>query len=254
MNPTVSAVVVFAVVLGAAVVGASLARVLPKDHLSGASWSPVAVGIGFIATMAAIVLGLLVASAKSSYDAKNNELQEAAAKIVVLDRTLRQYGPETKQVRAMLRDSLRSRISMRWVKAEVARSDPQAPSAYGYEQAAQSLRALSPANEEQRALQTKALQLVDQLGESRWLLIAQSTETISLPLLITLVTWFAVIAGCTALFAPRHGTTFVVAALCALAISVTIFLIMSMYDPFGGGVLKLSDAPLRTALELVEQP
>jgi hypothetical protein len=254
MSPTVSALVVFAVVLGAAVAGASLARVLPKEHLSGASWSPVAVGIGFIATMAAIVLGLLVASAKSSYDAKNNELQEGAAKVVMLDRTLREYGPETNQARAMLRDTLRSKSSMAWVKAEIARSDPQTSSAYGYEQVGKSVRALSPANDEQRTLQTKALQLVDQIGQSRWLLIAQSTETISLPLLITLVTWFAVIAGCTALFAPRHGTTFVVAALCSLAISVTIFLIMSMYDPFGGGVLTLSDAPLRTALQLVEQP
>jgi hypothetical protein len=253
MNPAISAVTVFVVVLGAAVLGASLARALPEDHLSGASWSPVAIGIGFIATMAAIVLGLLVASAKSSYDAKNKELQEAAARIVTLDRTLRQYGPETKQVRAMMRDFLKSRYSMRWVKAEVARSDHQAPPAYGYEQVEHSLRALSPANDEQGALQTRALQLVDQIGESRWLLIAQSTENISLPLLITLVSWFAVIAGCTGLFAPRNGTTFAVGALCALAISVTIFLIMSMYHPFGG-VLRLSDAPLRTALALVEQP
>jgi hypothetical protein len=253
MNPAISAVIVFVVVLGAAVVGAALARALPEHHLSGASWSPVAVGIGFIATMAAIVLGLLVASAKSSYDAKNNELQEAAARIVMLDRTLRQYGPETKQVREMMRDFLKSRYSMRWVKAEIARSDHPATPAYGYEQVEHSLRALSPANEEQRALQARALLLVDRVGESRWLLIAQSTENISLPLLITLVTWFAVIAGCTGLFAPRNGTTFVVAALCALAISVTIFLIMSMYQPFGG-VLRLSDAPLRTALALVEQP
>jgi hypothetical protein len=253
MNPALSAVVVFVVVLGAAVLGASLARAVPQDHLSGASWPPVAVGIGFIATMAAIVLGLLVASAKSSYDAKNNELQEAAARIVTLDRTLRQYGPETEHVRAMMRDFLKSRYSMRWVRAEVARSDHQAPGTYGYEQVEHSLRALSPANAEQVALQTRALQLVDQIGASRWLLIAQSTENISLPLLITLVSWFAVIAGCTGLFAPRNGTTFAVGALCALAISVTIFLIMSMYHPFGG-VLRLSDAPLRTALALVEQP
>jgi hypothetical protein len=257
MSAAGTSLIVFVLLITAAVVGSSLRKVVPTQHLGGESWSMVSVGVGFISTMAAIALGLLVASAKNSYDAKNTELQEAAAKVLVLDRTLREYGPETLNVRAMVRNLLRANYNMLWVKQKAFTSGTDdaasSPSVYGYEQVDQSLRALSPANETQRALQTRALQIVEQIGQMRWLLVAQSTEGVSLPLLIALVSWLAVIAGCAGLFSPRNATVFAVAALCAVAVSGTVFLIMSMYDPFGG-VLSLSRGPLLKALQVMGQP
>jgi hypothetical protein len=257
VNAIVTALVVFAIVVGATLLGSSFGRRIPTDQVTGNTWSSVSLGIGFIATMAAIVLGLLVASAKGSYDTKHDEVQSAAAKFIVLDRTLRQYGPETQSARALLRDRVKSLASMRWVRKELTSSDPRtapAPAAtYGYEQIWLSVRTLSPANDVQRALQARALDILDQLGQMRWLLTAQSSEGISTPMLVALVVWLAVIAGCAGVFAPRHRTMFVVALLCAMSVSGTIFLLMSLYDPFGG-VMRMSSAPLQTALDVLSQP
>ena len=207
--------------------------------------------------MAAIVLGLLVASAKASYDTKHDEVQNAAAKLIVLDRTLRQYGTEAEPVRALLLDRVKSAASMRWLKSEQAspgaRTASPSPATYGYEQIWLSVRTLSPANDVQRALQARALEIIDQLGQMRWLITAQSSEGVSIPMLVALVVWLAVIAGCAGVFAPRHRTMFVIALLCALAVSGTIFLLMELYDPFGG-VMRMSSAPMQTALDVLSQP
>jgi hypothetical protein len=255
MGSVATALIVFAVIVGAMLVGASLRSRVPTDQVSGEAWSTVSLGIGFIATMAAIVLGLLVASAKSSYDTKREELQTAATKVIVLDRTLRQYGPETQAIRARLRDAIKQRSSMNWVANEASadRNGAAPPALYGYEEIWVALRTLSPANDTQRALQARGLEIVDQLGQLRWLLIAQSSDSISRPLLFSLVTWLAVIAGCAALFAPRHGTMLVVGLLCALAIAGTIFLVMELYNPFGG-VMRVSNAPVQTAIDLISRP
>jgi hypothetical protein len=243
--------------MGAILLGSSLGQRLPSTQVTGQTWSSVSLGLGFISTMAAIVLGLLVASAKGSYDTKHDEVQSAAAKFIVLDRTLRLYGPETQPARALLRNRVQSLASMRWVKMQQVSSDAQSasapPTTYGYEQLWLAARTLSPANDVQRALQARALDILDQLGQMRWLLTAQSSEGISTPMLVALVVWLAVIAGCAAVFAPRHRTMFVVALLCAISVSGTIFLLMELYDPFGG-VMQMSGAPLQTALEVLSQP
>src|SRR5262252_2731014 len=84
--------IAFIVVLAGAWLGAAVSKKLPKHHLDSESKDMIKVGIGFLATLAALVLGLLIASAKSSFDTKSEEVQQAAAKIVLLDRNLRQYG------------------------------------------------------------------------------------------------------------------------------------------------------------------
>jgi hypothetical protein len=258
MNPGLVSLMVFMVVLGVGVLGSRLRSVLPLSHFGNETWPVAALGIGFISTMNAIVLGLLVASAKSSYDATAQDLEEGAAKIILLDRTLRQNGPETQPIRASLRDLLRAHSNLTELRSDSATSSSQSagglPVEYGYEQVEQAVRSLSPASSIQRALQTRAVQIIDEVAETRWLFVAQKASAGVSPLLLgTLVAWLAVIAGCTGLFAPRHATMFVVALLCALAISGTVFLLMSMYSPFSGP-LKLSTTPMTRALEFLEQP
>jgi hypothetical protein len=253
MNAVVTALAVFAVLMGATLLGSSLARRLPKDEVTAATWSSASLGIGFISTMAAIVLGLLVASAKGSYDTKHDEIQNAASKFIVLDRTLRQYGPETQPVRALLLERIKSLASMRWQPSSDPRTAPAQPATYGYEQIWLSVQALTPANDVQRALKARALDIIDQVGQARWLLTAQSTEGISMPMLVALVVWLAVIAGCAAVFAPRNRTMLVVALLCAVSVAGTIFLLMELYDPFGG-VMRMSNAPIQAALNTLSQP
>lgn len=237
-------------------VGAALQKVLPKHHLSDDSKDMVKIGTGFIATLAALVLGLLVASATSSFNAKSDEVEQSAAKIILLDRNLRQYGEEAAPVRLLLRDALLAKAKITWVddEAEAAAQGTtlRVPPQLGIERIRTRIAALSPANEEQRSLRTESLTLVEDVMQTRWLLIEQSTAAVSAPLLVVLMLWLATIAGCLALYAPRNGTVLAVSVLCALSVSGAIFLIVEMYDPFKG-LMKISDAPIRNAIDYLSR-
>jgi hypothetical protein len=114
MNPTVIAVIVFACTFGGALLGIRLRAALPEHHLNADSKDTVKVGIGLIATMTALVLGLVTASAKNSFDSMDTAVKENAIEILALDRVLARYGPETGEIRAGLKHALKARIEMIW--------------------------------------------------------------------------------------------------------------------------------------------
>lgn len=114
MQSTAIAAVVFACLFGGALLGMVLRALLPAEHLNPDSKDVVKLAMGLVATMAALVLGLLTASAKSSFDTQNSEVQQSAAQIIVLDRALAQYGVETRDVRALIRRAVAFRLSVTW--------------------------------------------------------------------------------------------------------------------------------------------
>lgn len=114
MSELAVAAVICVCVLGGCLAGIRLRDVLPTHHMSEESRQIVNVAIGLIATLAALVLGLLVASAKSSFDARNEEIKTTAAHIILLDRSLRQYGPEAKAARDLVREVTQRRIDRTW--------------------------------------------------------------------------------------------------------------------------------------------
>jgi hypothetical protein len=202
------------------------------------------------------VLGLLVASAKSSFDSKLEEVEQSAAKIILLDQNLRQYGDDAKPVRELLRDVLVAKLNITWVESAMrVANQPKAvavPPRIGIQEIRARILALTPGNNEQRSLQSRALAIVDDLTQTRWLLIEQSTASVSKPMLAIMVLWLATIAGCLGICAPRNATVLGVTLLCALSVSCAIFLILEMYDPFAG-LLQISDAPMRTAIDYLNQ-
>ena len=103
MSPLATTAIVFACIFGVALVAMFFRHILPEDHLSADSKDVVKLGMGTIATLAAIVLGLLIATAKGTYDAQSGAIQELAAKVMLLDRVLAKYGPETKEARDLFR-------------------------------------------------------------------------------------------------------------------------------------------------------
>src|SRR5262245_35709057 len=127
MSSITSSLIVFACVFGGALLGIFLRAVLPQDHLSAESKDIVKLGMGLVGTMAALVLGLLVASAKGSYDAQIGDLTQGSANIVLLDRLLAEYGPETKEARALLRNAVVQFVDKIWSKG-VARACVLEPS------------------------------------------------------------------------------------------------------------------------------
>ena len=106
--------IVFACTFGGALVGMVLRAILPEHHVSTESKDVVKLGMGLIATLAALVLGLLIASAKSSFDAQRSGFQQLAANLVLLDRALARYGPETKDAREALRSLVAATIDRLW--------------------------------------------------------------------------------------------------------------------------------------------
>ena len=125
MTPTLIGLLVFVCTFGGALVGLWLRSALPDHHLSPDSKDTVKVGIGLIATMTALVLGLVTASAKSSFDALNTAVQHTAADVLALDRTRARYGPESKAVREALAHAVAQRLELTWPQhsSQAARLD-----------------------------------------------------------------------------------------------------------------------------------
>jgi hypothetical protein len=237
--------IVFACTFGGALLGMFLRAVLPERHLSADSKDTVRLGMGMIATMAALVLGLLVASAKNFYDMQSSDLTQLSANVILLDRVLAHYGPETKEVRDVLRGAVARSLDLIWHQGQ--QGSQMAPTAAGGEILYDKIQALSPQNDAQRALKAQASSMAIDLGKLRWLMFEQESASVSLPLLAVLVFWLATVFASFGLFAPPNVTVIVTLFLCALSVSAAIFLILEMYMPFQG-LMQLSSAPLRNAL------
>jgi hypothetical protein len=237
--------IVFACVFGGALLGILLHAVLPQHHLSNESKDIVKLGMGLVGTMAALVLGLLVASAKGSYDAQSAELTQMSANIALLDRGLALYGPETKETRALLRGAVVRILDQTWSKDGASSSPMAAPS--GGEILYEKIQGLSPKNDAQRSLQGRALSIVVDIGKTRWLMYAQQATSVSMPLLVVLVLWLTVIFISFGLFAPFNATVVSSLLVSALSVSGAILLILEMYTPYDG-LIQISSAPLRAAL------
>jgi hypothetical protein len=238
--------IVFALVFGGALFGIFLRAGLPEHYLSAETKDVVKLGMALVSTMAALVLGLLIASAKSSYDAQNTALVESSARIVLLDRVLAHYGPETKETRDLLRNLVARVLDRTWAKNRANPSGPETPSIEA-EVLIDKIQALSPKDENQGSMKAQALSIAWVVGQTRWLQYARQAVSISVPLLVTLVFWLIAIFVSFGLFAPRNAAVIVCMFISAASVSGAILMILEMYAPYRG-LMQLSSAPLRAAL------
>jgi hypothetical protein len=247
MNSTIIAALVFACLFGAVLLGVRVRAALPEDHLSTETKDAVKVGMGLVATMAALVLGLLVASTKGSYDSQKNEVTQMAAKTVFLDRVLANYGSESAESRDLLRRSVASAINHMWPDKKSSQAAQLDPSASSGEGIFNSIEKLSPQNDVQSSLKSQAAQIATDLGQMRWLLFEQTETSISVAMLIVLISWLAIIFMSAGLFAPPNATVVIALMLAALSVSGAIFLILELDMPFDG-VIQISQKPMYNAL------
>lgn len=246
MNSTLIAVLAFAGIFVSTLLGMWLRSVLPNHHLSDETKDTVRIGMGLVATMTALLLGLLVASAKGSYDTQRSEVIQMAARVAYFDRVLSVYGPEAAESRELMRRTTESFIQRMWPdkKSRNASLDPSlstAPALYN------SIQKLAPQNDEQRLLKAQALDAAVDLGKTRWLLFAQSDTSIATPLLVLVILWLAVIFLSFGLFAPPNKVVVATMIIVALSVSSAIFLIMELDRPFDG-VIQISSEPLRNVI------
>jgi hypothetical protein len=204
--------------------------------------------MGLVATITALVLSLLIASAHSSYDRQESEVQQLGAQIVQLDELFAHYGPEANESRAQLRRMVETELARLWPDADAARAAMRAPQFYRpAEDLFNTVGRLEPKSEAQRSAQSRALQLMTTTGTTIRLLYEQAGGSLSWPFFVVLVFWLVMLFVGFGLYAPRNATVITALFVGALTVAGAIFLILEMNRPYSG-LMQMSSAPIRNAL------
>jgi hypothetical protein len=242
--------IVFACVFGGTLLGMLLRAVLPEQHLSSDSKDVVKLGMGLIGTMTALVLGLMIASAKGTFDTQRAGVAQLAGNVIMIDRYLSHYGPEAKEVRESLRASVADMLARTWPADGSAPPSSQGGTEGKYEFLIEKIQALPAKTDAERSFQAQALSTVMDTAKLRWTLFSQKGSSIPLPFLVVMVAWLVLLFASFSLFAPPNATVTVTLLISALAVSSAIFLILELDRPFSG-MIQVSSAPIRTALEVL---
>jgi len=248
MEPVQTSLIVFAFSLGGALVGGVLRARLPGHHLDHESREAVMFGVGLVATMTALVLGLITASAKSSFDAVDADVKQMAVDILTIDRLLARYGPETDGIRAALKEAIGRRTDLLWGTGPNGseRADPMAVGAASEaERLVDAIRGLAPRDASQRALRARAIDVAEGTLRSRWQVFATGEATsVPMPFLVIVIFWLAITFAAFGLFAPRNATVLAMLVACALSVGSAVFLILELDRPFEG-MLRVPVEPMR---------
>jgi hypothetical protein len=251
MSAQLTAFIIFALMLGGMALGSYLRLVLPDEHTQADSKDILMTAAATMGTLIALIIGLLVTSAKSTYDETNSSITQSGAKIITLDYYLSNYGPEANELRVLLRQSTAAAIERIWpdkgtqgtVWAKMVAADETAD-LYN------KIRQLAPQNDGQKYLQTQALQIAADMMQTRWMLIEQSQINLPRMFLSVLSFWLIVLFVQFGLLAPRNRTALSAVFICALSMAGAIFLILELNHPLEGRI-KISSAPMQKALSLI---
>ena len=243
---SIIALILFVGLVGVMLLGGCLRRLVPEEQLSADSKDVVKLALGLVGTMTAILLGLLISSAKSTFDTTRSEVTQMAAKVTLLDRVLKLYGPEAMDARRALQDTVADGVRRMWPaeRSGPVRVDPNQQMGDALYVAVQRL---PPHDDTQRDLKTQATNLMVQLAELRALLQAQAIPSLSKPLLIALVAWLVVIFFGFSLLAPANATSYLALVAGAFSVACAVFIILELNYPFAG-VIRVPSEPMTNVL------
>jgi hypothetical protein len=242
VSPLAVSLVVLACISAGLGIGMALGRGPARGHLDHDAREVLKLGMGLIATLSALVLGLLVAASKGSYDVQAGAVRELAADLLLLDRMMMVYGPEATDVRARLRllaGELADRIDSGATSPGLVRDHME-----GFYTG---LVGLAPRTESQRDLKDRALATVPDLGRTRLRMITQGGGSVPAPFLVVLGSWLVVLFVGYGLIAPRNATVSVALAICAVSVAGALFLVLELDRPLGG-LMHVPTTPLRDAI------
>ena len=243
--------VVLVIVFCSALLGMLVSRILPQHLLTDQTKGVVSGSMGVVGTLTALVLGLLIAAASSSFYTKNQEVVLIAADVIRLDRLLRRYGPEAEGLRDLLRRYTAMKIQDLFPEGTTKQPNLENPRTVALlEDLQDKLAAFDASNPNQRWLQSQALQLVSAITGTRWLLVEQNTIGIAVPLLVVVVFWLTLLFLSFGLFAPRNATAILALFLCALAVAGAIEMTQELNVPFRG-IIRISSKPMKEALDQI---
>jgi hypothetical protein len=245
VTSTTASLISFGCIFGGSLAGIVLRSVLPERYFTNEAKDVLRLGLGLITTLSALVLGLLISTAKSSYDAKRGQLTQIAADVILLDRSLALYGSETNGARLALRKQIGVLVDQ--IHSFGASSAKLPPSSRAdLSDFYQMVRRLSPRDDGQRSLKSEALRISLEVGQIRASALARESSSIPIPFLLVLVFWLTALFAGFGLFAPRNLIVVAVLCVCALTASTAVFLILDMDQPLTG-FMRLSIEPLGNA-------
>ena len=241
---------VLVIVFASALIGMLIRRKLPENHLSDETKSVVTLSMGVVGTLTALVLSLLIATASTTFNTRNQEITVIGAKVIQLDRLLRRYGPETDEVRDLVRRYTAMRLQDLFPSdgAKPVLEDPRTLAIF--EELEDRLARMEGNSAQKRWLLSQALSVTTELTEVRWLLVGQNVVGIPVPVLLVVLFWLCLLFMSFGLFAPTNGTVTVILFLCAGAVAGAIQTILDLSRPFEG-VVRVSIEPLRHALDVI---
>jgi hypothetical protein len=248
MKDLLISLLVFALIFGGALVGSAVRPLLSDHHMHADSRDVVKLTAGLIGTLTALVLGLLIASAKTTFDQKTSQVRQLTANIILLDNLLAQYGPEAAPLRTLLRQGIPPAANRIWQEEQIPTSK-----LVHFESSAESLafenqlQRLSPGNDTQRSLQARAIQAFTEVAQTRLHLFAETGGSIPVPFLVIVVFWLGAIFASVTLYARTDLVVMASLCVCALSFAGAIFLVLELDNPFAG-IMGISSATLRSAL------
>lgn len=254
MQAWLVATLVFVALLGGALFGMRSARWLKSHHLSKETQEAVKLGVGMVAAMASLILGLMTASVKGNFDTTGKDIQQYATYLTTLDASLRHYGPEAEPARKVLLAYTLHAVAETWpgtpgVPAVVSSTtSEQMLQEVGHE-----IRILVPANAEQTDLRAEALDRFKSLAALRWTIIAESVTEVPSVFVLVLIVWLTLIFVSFGLFSPVNLVALTAFPLCALSLAGAIFLILEMSAPFDG-VIMVGPSALQQSLAHMQAP
>jgi hypothetical protein len=246
--------VTFVCSFGGALMGTLVRSLLPPTHLSKESQDVMRLGMGLVATMTALLLGLVTASARSSFDSQDATVRTSAANLLTLDRLLARYGPETQATRALLRQTVAYRIETMWPSdgsrgtglSSVSTASPPV------ENIENQILALEPGTEAQRWLKSEALKLSEEVIKSRWRILTSQAGSVSVVFLGVVIFWLTVTFASFGLYAQPNASVTAVLFVAAVSVAAAVFLLIELDAPFEG-LIKISSEPMRFALSQLGQ-
>ncbi|CAI8781782.1 DUF4239 domain-containing protein [Pseudomonas sp. IT-P253] len=246
MNHFAIGFIAFVAIFGGALIGIFAARTLPEQHLSNESRNAISVSAAIVGTLSALVIGLMITTANSSFSARSSEVTRIAVDIVRINRLMERYGPEAEDARVKLRNYANAKMQELFpVMGEPSQSTDA--TVRMMERTQESILLLVPTDPRQRWLRSQALTLSDEVLQARWLLAEQHANNIPMPFLTLLIFWLSLVLASFGLFAPRNATTITALCLCSVAVAGGILMILELDSPFSG-LVHVSGEPMRQAL------
>jgi hypothetical protein len=250
-NPLIIGLIVLAIILAGAITGLKLRKLLPAEHLTDETKSLVSASTAVVATVSALVLGLLISNANSSFIRLGGQVTALSAEILRLDQILRRYGSDAYPARETLRQYTEQKT------ADLFPDNPADvhlgnPSTYELLQRLEDMMlGLKPANSRDQWWMGQAMTLAAKIGDTRWLIAQQVGQGTPKAFVALLVFWLALLFASFGLFAPHNLTSAVILTLCALAVAGAVAMFLELEQGFGR-MIHVSPRPMLQAVEILE--